>query len=252
MNEDRFWQIFFEIHQDLPREGPGDSESTLKAFSMLAHLPRHARILDIGCGPGAQTLDLLSLGDGNIVAVDNHQPFLDQLAERTAQRGLSDRVTLVNGDMFNLDFEEGAFDLIWAEGSIFIIGFENGLRKWKPLLKQDGYLAATEAAWLRPDPPEELQGFWREEYPAIQDIEANLRVITERAGYRHIAHFTLPKSAWWTDYYEPIERKLPILWEKYKDDDEALPVLEMHQREIDLYRKYSDYYGYVFFLMQAS
>jgi hypothetical protein len=37
---------FFEVHKDLPREGPGDNESTKKAYLMLRNLPEKSRILD--------------------------------------------------------------------------------------------------------------------------------------------------------------------------------------------------------------
>ncbi|MCG8362820.1 MAG: class I SAM-dependent methyltransferase [Pseudanabaenales cyanobacterium] len=47
--------------------------------------------------------------------------ILDQLSERAAQTGVSERITVVNGDMAALDFKAGAFDLIWAEGSAYII-----------------------------------------------------------------------------------------------------------------------------------
>jgi hypothetical protein len=30
--------------------------------------------------------------------------------------------------MFHLNFPDASFDVIWAEGSIYIIGFENGLK----------------------------------------------------------------------------------------------------------------------------
>lgn len=43
--------IFFEIHQDLPREGPGRDKYTRKAFQMLPAMDK-PKILDIGCGPG--------------------------------------------------------------------------------------------------------------------------------------------------------------------------------------------------------
>ena len=70
---------FWEVHSNLPREGPGDNESTKKAYLMLKDLPENPRILDIGCGPGMQTIELAKLSGGQIVAVDNHQPFLEQL-----------------------------------------------------------------------------------------------------------------------------------------------------------------------------
>jgi hypothetical protein len=51
--------IFWEIHSELPREGPGDNASTGKAFAMLAELPQAPRVLDVACGPGMQTLELV-------------------------------------------------------------------------------------------------------------------------------------------------------------------------------------------------
>ncbi|MDJ0703773.1 MAG: class I SAM-dependent methyltransferase [Leptolyngbyaceae cyanobacterium MO_188.B28] len=251
MDEEQTLQIFFEIHQDLPREGPGAFESTQKAFLMLPELPKQPLILDLGCGPGMQTLDLISLTDGNIVAVDNHQPYLDQLRERAAQQGVSDRISVVNGDMAALDFQANTFDVIWAEGSAYIIGFEQALRQWKPLLKKSGCLAATEVAWIKANPPEAVKMFWAKEYPAIQDIDANLTAI-RRTGFRPIGHFILPQSAWWEHYYTPLQARLQTLQEKYQENPEALTVIELHQQEIDLYRQYADFYGYVFYVMQAD
>ncbi|HXG68618.1 MAG TPA: class I SAM-dependent methyltransferase [Blastocatellia bacterium] len=246
---DRAREIFFEIHRGLPREGPGDSASTRKAFSMLADLPPQPKILDIGCGPGKQTLDLAALTDGEIIAVDNHQPYLDALEEQARQQGLSDRIRVMNTDMFALKFPEASFDVIWAEGSIYIIGFARGLKEWKALLRKSGYLAASELTWLKPDPPDEARKYLEEAYPAMQDVEGNLQIIKD-SGYKTVDYFALPESAWWDDYYAPLEGRLKILQEKYKGDEEALAVLEMERAEIDLYRKYSDFYGYVFYIMQ--
>ena len=251
MDEEQTLEVFFEIHQDLPREGPGDFESTQKAFLMLTEAPKQPLFLDLGCGPGMQTLDLISLTDGAIVAVDNHQPYLDQLSERAVQQGVSDRITIVNGDMAALDFPTNTFDLIWAEGSAYIIGFEQALRQWKPLLKQAGCLAATEVTWIKDNPPDAVKMFWAKEYPAIQNIEANLASIRQ-AGFHPIGHFILPQSAWWDHYYTPLQQRLPALREKYRDNPDALTVIELHQQEIDFYHKYADFYGYVFYVMQTD
>jgi hypothetical protein len=60
----------------------------------------------------------------------------------------------------------------------------------------------------------------------------------------------LPEDAWLDEYYNPLERRLDLLRAKYKDDSEALKIIESDQEEIDLYRKYSEWYGYVFYVMQ--
>ena len=243
--------IFFEVHSGLPREGPGDNESTKKAYLMLHNLPENPRILDIGCGPGMQTITLAKLSNSRIEAVDNHQPFLEQLEKNAEKEGVSEKITAVNGDMCALDYEDGSFDMVWCEGAIFIIGFEKGLREWKTLLAAKGYLVVSEMSWLTFNPPEEVKKFLTEAYPAIKTINENLAAI-KKTGYRVISHFVLPKESWWTHYYTPIEAKLPSLKLKYTDDKEALAHLAAEELEIDMFRKYSDYYGYVFYVMQAE
>ena len=37
-----------------------------------------------------------------------------------------------------------ALDLIWSEGAIYNIGFEQGVRDWRPFLKEGGVLVASE------------------------------------------------------------------------------------------------------------
>jgi SAM-dependent methyltransferase len=248
MEEREMWELFWEIHSDNPREGPGEFQSTKRAFDMLKDLPSNPRILDIGCGPGMQTVDLSRLTDGTITAIDNHQQFLEDLGKKVEHNGLNDRITTHLGDMRDLHFEEGTFDIIWAEGSIYVIGFEKGFLQWRLLLKDGGYLVASELTWLRADAPKEVQDYFIKEYPGMQDIEGNLRTI-QKAGYRHIGHFVLPESAWWF-YYSPIEEKISQLRQKYEGLPEALAVLEDHQREIDIFRRYSEYYGFVFYVAQ--
>ena len=243
--------VFFEVHSGLPREGPGDNESTKKAYLTLQDLPENPRILDIGCGPGMQTIALAKLSKGRIDAVDNHQPFLEQLKKKAEEEGVSEKITVVNGDMLALNYEDGSFDLIWSEGAIFVIGFEKGLREWRNLLTNKGYIVVSELSWLKPDPPEDVRNFFMEGYPGIKTINENLETI-KKAGYRIIEHFVLPEESWWNNYYTPIEAKIPSMKLKYKDDKEALDFLAAEELEIDMFRKYSDYYGYVFYVMQIA
>lgn len=249
MNEDEGMRIFLEIHHDNPQEGPGDFASTRRAFSLLKDLPPLPHILDAGCGPGRQTFDLGRLTKGNIVAVDFLKQYVDALQRKSKALGLCQQITALLGDMANLPFQPQTFDIIWSEGAIYNIGFKAGLKMWKPLLKKAGYVAVTEVAWLRSDVPNKLKAFWDSAYPQIQDIEGNIADL-RAAGYQPLEHFTLPESAWW-DYYRAIEKRVILMKEKYKNNSCALDVLETEMREIDLYRSYSDYYGYVFFIAQA-
>jgi cyclopropane fatty-acyl-phospholipid synthase-like methyltransferase len=136
--------LFWELHSNLPREGPGDSVSTARAYAAIKNLPAQPKILDIGCGPGMQTLDLARLSQGEIIAIDFHQPFLDKLSRRAEKAGLEKNILARKLSMFEMDFTTEQFDLVWSEGAIYIMGFEQGFETCHPLLKPGGYMAVTE------------------------------------------------------------------------------------------------------------
>jgi SAM-dependent methyltransferase len=242
--------IFFELHHNLPREGAGRNRYTRQAFYMLPDMDK-PRILDIGCGPGGQTMELARLTQGEVIGIDTHQPYLDQLTNKIKEAGLLYRVHAINCSMFDMKFPDESFDIIWAEGSIYIIGFERGLNEWQRLIKPKGFLAVHEMTWLRPDPPQEIYAYWKEFYPEIKTVAENMELILN-SGYNLLGHFTLHEDAWWIEYYDPLEERINNLRKKYIDQPEALAVLDNEQREIDMYKKYYQWYGSVFFVMQKS
>lgn len=194
--------VFFEIHKDIPIEGPGNFESTKKAFLTLSDLSAKPIILDVGCGPGIQTIELTKLSNGDITALDLHQDFLDELNKKAVAANLKSQIKTVQGSMLEMPFDKNSFDLVWSEGAIYIIGFKKGLQEWKGLLKDNGYLAVTHLSWLKKDIPEEPLKFWSENYPDITSIDVNLE-IGNKLGYQVVDHFILPESAWWDHYYNP-------------------------------------------------
>lgn len=242
-------EIFWQVHCDLPREAPGSDASTLQALGMIPSLPASPRILDIGCGPGAQTVALARATQADVTAADTHQPFLDDLARRVVQAGVAERVHPRKASMFDLNFDQ-PFDLLWSEGAIYIIGFERGLREWRKLLKPGGFVAVTEISWLKPNPPEPARKFWGEAYPGMATVEENLARLSA-VGYRSLGHFSLPESDWWDNYYHPMAARIESLREKYPNNPEAQAVLDLEYAEIELYRQYSAWYGYVFYIVQA-
>lgn len=242
-------EYFYELFEELPRCGPGDNTSTRKAFGLMKDVPPHPLILDIGCGPGMQTLELARITRGQIIAIDNHQPVLDKLEANAKKAGLADRIEIRNLDMGKMDFPAGHFDIIWSEGALYFLGFENGLRKCRELLKPKGSLAVTEAVWLKADPPDEIRKYFEAEYPDIKDIAGNLELI-RRVGLGLAGHFVLPDSAWVDDYYRPMEKRIAVLGRKYAGNEAALEVFAACEREILLFKKYHDYFGYAFFVME--
>lgn len=186
------------------------------------------RILDVGCGSGVPTIELARVSDGEIIGVDTDEFALKRLSVKIEEEGLSDRVQTKKCSLFDIDFPDEGFDIIWAEGSIHMIGFERGLREWKRLLKSSGFLVV---------------------HDEIKNMSDKLEKIPS-CGYRLMNHFLLPKDAWWTEYYKPLEIQVKKWIVTYKNDREALKALEEMQNEIDVVKKSPRKYGSVFYVMQ--
>jgi SAM-dependent methyltransferase len=242
--------LISRLFENLPRQGPGSSACTQTMFGLVTGLPNHPRILDIGCGTGMQTRDLARLcPDAEITAVDVHQPFLDELVREAEKIGVDDRIRTLRASMNDLPFPPASFDLIWAEGSIFIMGLEQGLTSWKKFLAPGGSLAFTEAVWFTRAPSEEPLAFWNAVYPDIKTPD-QIKTLAEQIGYSCIEDFPLPPSAWWDDYYILMRARLPALELQYRNNPEAETHLGIMNQEIELFEKYFREYGYQFFLLR--
>ncbi|NJK63531.1 MAG: class I SAM-dependent methyltransferase [Synechococcaceae cyanobacterium SM2_3_1] len=238
---------FFKIHQDLPRESPGGREYTIRAFHKLPPL-HQPQILDIGCGPGAQTLVLAELSDGHITAIDLHPPFLEHLQTAAEAAGFQDRITCLCQSMLELNFPKASIDLIWAEGSIYIIGVSQGLTQWHPFLKPGGYLVFSDLVWFSPEVDPELRGYWQQGYPDMQLLDHRLQSMPA-SGYALVDHFILPEAAWW-NYYTPLEARITHLLNQPDRTQEEIAVLRGELQEIETYRRFKEDYGYAFFVLQ--
>jgi SAM-dependent methyltransferase len=160
---------------------------------------------------------------------------------------LNDRVQGVVGSMDNLQFDNGTLDLIWCEGAIYNIGFEKGLREWRRFLKTDGFVAVSEATWFTDERPTEIEEFWMGAYPGI-DTLANKVDQMQKAGYVPVAAFILPDTCWTEHYYDTQAKAKELFLAKHAGDPNAEGFMANQMHEEKLYRKYSQYYGYAFFI----
>ncbi|MHB9004775.1 MAG: SAM-dependent methyltransferase, partial [Coriobacteriia bacterium] len=99
----RFWSVFFEVYEGLPRQGPGNRDCASRALGLCQDLPASPAILDLGCGVGGQTLHLAELTSGTIVAIDRHAPSVERLRTTVGERGIAQRVRPMVGDMAQPD-----------------------------------------------------------------------------------------------------------------------------------------------------
>lgn len=244
--------FFKEIFFCLSRQGPGLTRSTLKALSVVPKLTKESNVLDIGCGSGFQTMDLLRAQPGKILATDNYAPALERLEKQAAEEGFFQRLETLCVDMTVLDFDSKRFfDLIWCEGAIFVIGFAEGLKKWKNFLVPDGYLALTELSWFEDNPPQELKDYWNATYPSIKTIDQHLDIISQ-SGFDAVEHFKLPQEAWLEAFYTPLKSRIEDFRKPAEGKPEKQAVIDWIDKEIKMYETYGRYYGYTFYILKQK
>lgn len=245
-------ELLIDLHIEGERQGPGSDDATRRAIELsgLAGAP-DLTIADIGCGTGASALVLAHDLDAHVVAVDLLPPFLDPLDDAAQRQGQSDRITTVAASMDDLSFDAGSLDLIWSEGAIYNIGFENGVTSWRQYLKPGGVLSVSELTWLTNRRPAELEDYWATEYPEVATASSKLAVL-EGVGYTPVGYFPLPETCWLDHYYRPIEARLGGFLDRHDHSAASIEIVEAERREIDLYKRFSAFVGYGFYIATRS
>ena len=202
---------------------------TKKAYQMLPKL-KNPHILDVGCGSGVPTIELAKLSKGKITAIDTNQSLLKKLRKKIKQKGLLNQVIIKNQSIFDIDFPTESFDIIWAEGVMNIIGFENGLKNLAKLLKTNGFLVIHES---------------------IKIISNKLSKIQDY-GFKLINFFELPPGTWWKEYYQPLEKLLNKLKVKYKNvtNQRDKDFINKYQTEINMIKQNPKEHNSAFYILQ--
>lgn len=194
---------------------------------MLPQLEK-PRILDIGCGSGVPTIELARLSKGEVIGTDIDQYLLDVLTEKTEKAGVSDRVKSINCSVFDMKFSDESFGIIWAEGSISVVGFQRGLQEWKRFLKPHGFIVVHDEKG---------------------DVEEKLEQISD-CGYELLGYFILGEDTWWTEYFAPLKKLVNGTRVKHDDDTKVLETLHSAQYEIRMFKKNPEHNSSVFSVMR--
>jgi len=201
---------------------------TREAYALLPAMD-HPRILDIGCGSGSATMEMVRLSGSEVVGLDTDASALSEMRRRLEADGLGNRVKAVNTSLFDVDFPDKSFDLLWEEGVLHLLDRARSLPVCHRLLKPGGFLVMHETvAWF-------------------DETRDSLRT----AGFTFFNQVLLPKRAWWTDYYEILEARIRALREAHVEGLES-EKLAQHEREIVMVKADPERFDCGFFILQRS
>jgi SAM-dependent methyltransferase len=178
----------------------------------LAGVTAGLRALDVGCGPGALTRELVArLGEDAVAAVDPSEPFVAAVRER--HPGVDVRQAAAE----QLPFADDDFDAALAQLVVhFMPDPVAGLREMARVTRPGGVVAACVWDYAGGHgPPSTL---WRAALdldPEVEDEshlagarEGHLAELFAAAGLREIVSATLTATVGWTsfeDWWQPLE-----------------------------------------------
>ncbi|NNE54320.1 MAG: class I SAM-dependent methyltransferase [Sulfitobacter sp.] len=226
---------FFQLHRDLPREGPGEP-ADIEWAAGVADTRRDAQMADVGCGPGADIGSLLSVApEGHVTALDKTPHFVEAARQRFADDG---RVTILRADMARI---MNQYDMIWCAGAVYFLGVTEALSGWRKSILPGGVVAFSEACWFTDTPPDRAETFFAAENPTMTD-EAGVLDKVRAAGYEVLGKRRLQDAAW-EAYFTPIEARIATLRERA--DGALTEVLDDAEEEIAVWRNHREAFGYL-------
>lgn len=183
------------------------AEPLAKLFVEFSGVGAGDKVLDVGCGPGALTAQLLSVG-AEVTAIDPSPPFLDAVRERFPE------VDARRGAAEELPYDTQAFDAALAQLVVhFMADPVVGVRQMARVTRHDGVIAAC--VW--DGPTGALAPFWDAVHVIAPDVEdealrsgarrghlteifeaAGLRGVEERPLAVDVVHSTFEE--WWEPY----------------------------------------------------
>lgn len=235
--------FFYKAFENMNRLAPGSDETTLKVLDKITPDDK-ITILDIGCGVGADTIILANyFENATVEAIDLFKHYLAVLDEKIIKNNLENRVFTYEMTMYDLDFANEDFDIVFSHASAHIMGFKKALNEWKRLIKPGGYLIVSDVSWIQ-KASKESKDFWKNTYDEIDTIE-NKKEIIRNQGYELTDYIAVSKDEW-IDYYNQLEKNLNSL----KSDKSAKEFREQLKKEINVFKNNSDDYTYVFYIMR--
>jgi ubiquinone/menaquinone biosynthesis C-methylase UbiE len=199
-------------HESVLRSHRWRTAENSAAF-LLPHLRRNMAVLDIGCGPGNITAGLARKVDhGSIVGIDISDAVIEMALAEQAQKAAN--LTFQVGDVYQLDFPDGHFDVVYAHQVLQHLARPvEALEEMRRVLKPEGLLAVRDAdfggfTWFPADP---VLDRWMVLYHELTqrngaqaDAGRNLKAWARAAGFDDIvatsSNWTFQSEeerAWW-------------------------------------------------------
>lgn len=142
--------LYFEMLAEMDITKHIGSTDATRRIAELCRIGPESTVLDVGCGVGYGPVYLARTFGCRVVGIDLYPTMVERARDRVRREGMEDRIEIRQGDMMDLPFDDGRFDVAMAESVLaFAPDKARALAELVRVLKPGGYLGFTEATWAR-------------------------------------------------------------------------------------------------------
>jgi SAM-dependent methyltransferase len=191
-------------------------ERQLRLIGEICEVGPGTRVLDLACGKGEMLCRWAEWFGAGGVGVDLSHVFSAAARARAAGLGVSDRVTIVQGDAAAYAPEPAAFDVVSCIGATWIgNGLAGTVGLLRPAVRAGGHLLVGEPYWIDPPPPEAVaaHGFGPDDLVSLEGTLDRL----DGAGVELVEMVLANADTW--DRYEASQWKTITAWLAANPDD---------------------------------
>ena len=227
------------------------TDDKLMLVGDICRLQPEMRQLDLCCGKAEMLCQWARRWGIEGVGVDISTVFLAAAHERALEMGVSERITLVEGDAGKYVAEAGGFDVVSCIGATWIGGGLVGtLKLMLPALKAGGLLLVGEPYWITPPPDEAYAAMevGKDEYASLAGTLDRI----EAAGLE-LVEMVLADGNSWDRYVAAQWRTLDDWLRANPGDADAAALREWNTRWKRIYMQYERaYFGWGVFVLRAK
>ncbi|PBB92557.1 SAM-dependent methyltransferase [Mesorhizobium sp. WSM3864] len=176
--------------------GPDEVDRVVEGLSL-----KGKTILDLGCGAGGVTLDLVARhGAAHATGFDVERPVIETAKRKAAAQGLQDRVSFLQAPPGLLPFTDASFDVVFSKDALLHVRDKDALfAEIFRVLKPGGVFAASN--WMIShdgEPSADMKAYLAAEGLSFAMASpARYAEAMRRAGFRDIS--VRDRNAWYSE-----------------------------------------------------
>ena len=141
---------------NLPLVRPGGISDTDQLLEMC-EIDTGSKVLEMGCGAGFTSCRIAELYGSHVRGIDRSQNMIASAKRRAKEKKVDDLVDFNTGDVMNLEFDDGFFDVVIMESFLNILGepelIQKALEEISRVVRQGGRVVVNEMFADEKTPP---------------------------------------------------------------------------------------------------